>query len=111
MMIYKTDENGKFTNETLDCLFEAGKMPAWAYYAQRGLDPDEALRQQRQKILNNAYEQKRKAEEAKQEQARTKKQAEQAVEKAIDENLEPAPNEALAGLLDGLGDLNVSIRL
>ena len=72
MMIYKTDENGKFTNETLDCLFEAGKMPAWAYYAQRGLDPDEALRQQRQKILNNAYEQKRKAEEAKQEQARTR---------------------------------------
>lgn len=33
MMIYKTDENGKFTNETLDYLFNAGKMPAWAYYA------------------------------------------------------------------------------
>lgn len=33
MMIYKTDENGKFTNETLDYLFKAGKMPAWAYYA------------------------------------------------------------------------------
>lgn len=111
MMIYKTDENGKFTNETLDCLFEAGKMPAWAYYAQRGLDPDEALRQQRQKILNNAYEQKRKAEEAKQEQARAKKQAEQAVENAIDEKLEPALDKALADLLDGLGDLNINVRL
>lgn len=102
MMIYKTDENGKFTNETLDYLFKAGKMPAWAYYAQRGLDPDEALRQQRERILNYAYEQKRKAEEAKQEQA---------VEKALDEKLEPALDKALADLLDGFGDLNINVKL
>lgn len=111
MMIYKTDENGKFTNETLDYLFKAGKMPAWAYYAQRGLDPDEALRQQCERILNYAYEQKRKAEEAKQEQARAKKQAEQAVEKALDEKLEPALDKALADLLDGFGDLNINVKL
>ena len=39
------------------------------------------------------------------------KQAEQAVEKALDEKLEPALDKALADLLDGLGDLNINVKL
>ena len=62
MIVINYNPDGTFTDETLDTLHDAGKMPDWAYYQQRKLPPEVALEQQRNKI----YERYRQQEEARQ---------------------------------------------
>ena len=50
MIVINYNPDGTFTDETLDTLHDAGKMPDWAYYQQRKLPPEVALENQRNKI-------------------------------------------------------------
>ena len=52
MIVINYNPDGTFTDETLDALHDAGKMPDWAYYQQRKLPPEVALEQQRNKTAS-----------------------------------------------------------
>lgn len=90
MIVINYNPDGTFTDETLDTLHDAGKMPDWAYYQQRKLPPEVALEQQRNKI----YERYRQQEEARQKQ----KELEAQIEKAIEKEAEKAIDKALTEL-------------